>query len=152
MVHAAASIAVRDGLVEGAGMDLDPRRQRTWIRMAVIPLMIVSYVVAVLYKGSLVYMLLTAYGAVVQFMPVVLATLYWRRATAPGVLSGLLAGFGMTTLFVMQPDLRPFPIHAGIYGLTVNVVLLVAVSLSTRSSAPERDREFLEVAASRSGS
>jgi SSS family solute:Na+ symporter len=147
MVHAAASIAVRDGLVEGAGKKLDSGQQRTWIRLAVIPLMIVSYAVAVIYKGSLVYMLLTAYGAVVQFMPVVLATLYWRRATARGVLSGLLAGFAVTMLFVLWPDLRPFPMHAGIYGFIVNTASLVVVSMSTRSSCPERDRAFLEAAA-----
>ena len=48
--------------------------------------MIAAYLVAVTYKGSLVYLLLMAYGPVVQFMPAVIATLYWRRATGPAVL------------------------------------------------------------------
>lgn len=146
MVHAAASIAVRDGLVEAGGADADPARQRNWIRIAVVLVMVAAYVLAVLYKGSLVQLLLTSYGAVVQFMPVVLATLYWRRATGRGVLTGLVAGVATTTLFLLQPDLRPWPIHAGTYGVVLNLVLLWIVSLSTTPADPEHDEKFLATA------
>ncbi len=45
MVHAAASIAVRDGLVESLGMRFDERRQRTVIRWGVVLVMLAAYLV-----------------------------------------------------------------------------------------------------------
>jgi SSS family solute:Na+ symporter len=149
MVHAAASIAVRDGLVEAGGLKLDPHAERKWIRGLVVAIMIASYVVATLYRGSLVNLLLSAYGAVVQFAPVVWATLYSRRATGPGIVAGLVVGALTTMLCVLWPDLRPFPLHAGIYGVVLNLIVLVAVSALTSPRAPERESEFLAVASRR---
>jgi len=146
MVHAAASIAVRDGLVESLGVRLDPHGERQWIRRWVVVLTIAAYVVAVGYRDDLVKLLLYAYGPVAQFAPVVVATLYSRRATGAGVLAGLIAGATLATVFVVRPDWRPFALHAGLYGLMLNVLVLGAVSLLTRSRSPERDRRFLEVA------
>jgi SSS family solute:Na+ symporter len=148
MVHAAGSIAVRDGLVESAGLRLDSATQRSWIRGAVVVIMLASYLLAVLYRGDLVNLLLWAYGPVGQFAPVVVATLYWRRATGPAVLSGLVAGIFVTTLLVVFPQLKPLPLHAGLYGFIANLLLLVLVSFSTTSSSPERDRTYLRIASS----
>jgi len=146
MVHAAASIGVRDGLVGSLAMEIDEGRQRTYIRFLLFGVMLAAYTVAVVYQGSLVYLLLTAYGAVVQFMPAVLATLYWRWATGAGVMTGLVTGTLVTAVFILFPDQRPLPLHAGIYGLAVNLPLLIAVSLSTKSDSPQRDRDFLDIA------
>jgi len=148
MAHAAASIAIRDGLVEALGRRYDEERQRSLIRITVFVLMVAAYVLAVTYKGDLVTLLLYAYGPIGQFAPVVLATLYCRRATGWGVLTGLLAGSAMTVLFGLRPDLKPFPLHPGIYGLIVNVSLLVVVSALTQRQVSDRDETFLEVARS----
>jgi len=147
MAHAAASIAVRDGLVEALGLRLGSAQQRRAIRVGVVAVMVLSYVLAVLYQGDLFRLLLWAYGPIGQFAPVVAATLYWRRASGAGVLAGLLGGAVVTMLFWAYPDLRPFSVHEGVYGLAVNVALLVAVSLATRRSVPERERRFFDVAA-----
>jgi len=147
MAHAAASIAVRDGIVRSLGARLDPEQQRRLIRWTLLAVMLLSYGVAVLYQGSLVRLLLSAYGAVVQFAPAVAATLLLRRATGPGVLFGLLAGSAVTVLLVIWPDLRPWRLHAGLYGLVVNAAVLTVVSLALPTSAePRSDREFLQVA------
>jgi len=147
MAHAAASITVRDGLVEALGMRLHSAAQRTAIRYAVVVVMLLSYLLAVTYRGDLVYLLLWAYGPVGQFAPAVVATLYWRRATGAAVLAGLLGGSLITTLFTVLPDLRPFPLHSGIYGVVVNVAMLVAVALWFPSKGGERESRFLDVAA-----
>jgi SSS family solute:Na+ symporter len=150
MVHAAASIAVRDGLVEGLGSRLDESSQRTAIRWAVVIVLICAYVVAVAYQRSLVFLLLTAYGAVVQFMPGVFATLYWRRAKGVAVLAGLVVGALVTAVFVVRPDWQPVPLHAGLYGAACNVVVLLLVNAVSGGEATERDRRFLATAAGRS--
>ena len=146
MVHAAASIMVRDGGVRAFGLNLDDRQQRLWIRWSVVIVMIASYMLAVLYRGDLVSLLLWAYGPVGQFFPAVLATLYWKRATGAGVLSGLLAGGLVTVFFTVYGGLRPWPLHAGIYGVAINVVLLIVVSMATSGSLKTQDRDYLDVA------
>ncbi|HJL20465.1 MAG TPA: sodium:solute symporter family protein [Sandaracinaceae bacterium LLY-WYZ-13_1] len=131
MVHAVASITVRDGWVTALSRRLTPERELAAIRALVVVYMLAAYAVAVVYEGSLVFLLLTAYGAVVQFMPLLVAALYWPRATGPGALAGLLGGAALTTLFVAWPDLRPWPLHAGLYGVALDVLLLVVVSRLT---------------------
>jgi SSS family solute:Na+ symporter len=148
MAHAAASITIRDGLVEALGRRYDEERQRSLIRITVFVLMVVAYVLAVTYRGDLVTLLLYAYGPIGQFAPVVLATLYFRRATGWGVLTGLLAGSAVTIFFGLRPDLKPFPLHPGIYGLIVNLALLIVVSAVTQRQLSRRDDDFLAIARS----
>lgn len=135
MVHATASILVRDGWITALSRPLAPARELSLMRALVVLTMVVSYAVAVAYRGSLVVLLLRAYGPIAQIMPILVAALYWKRATGAGALAGLLGGSAVTTVFVVWPELRPFPLHAGLYGLVVNVALLVGVSFGTRPSA-----------------
>lgn len=79
-------------------------------------------------------LLLSAYGAVVQFMPVLVAALYWRRATGAGALAGMVTGGLVSLLFVLLPEWRPLPMHAGLYGVVANACVLVGVSLATSPS------------------
>jgi SSS family solute:Na+ symporter len=146
MAHATASIIVRDGLVRAGGARLDPARQRMFIRVALCFVLLGAYAVAVLYQGSLVQLLLWAYGPVGQFAPVVVVTLYWRRATWVGAISGLVSGALVITLFALQPAWRPLPLHEGLYGFVVNVAVLVLVSLMTGHDRPEADDRFLATA------
>lgn len=145
MAHAAASILVRDGYVTAFGRTLTAQTERRMIRFAVVGVLAVSYGVAVAYEGSLVVLLLTAYGAVVQFAPGVVCCLYIPRAPGSAVLGGLVAGSLVTLLFVVQPELRPWAIHAGAYGLIANLgVLLPWVWFSTPTEAAV---DFVAVAA-----
>lgn len=146
MVHAAASVAVRDGWVAALGRRLSPGDEKSAIRRVVVLVTAVAYAVAVTYHGSLVGLLLSAYGAVVQFAPVLVATLYVRRTTGAGVLAGLFTGSIITLVFVLYPDLRPWPIHAGLYGLAGNVASMWLVSRWTSGDdAPGQDA-FLRIA------
>ena len=108
-----------------------------------------SYVVAGWFGDSIVALLLFAYGPVTQFAPGLVATLCWRRATAPGVLAGLVVGITLNLVLAHWPELRPWPVHAGAYGLIANALVLVVVSFATRSRG-EADAEWLATAAGRS--
>ncbi len=143
IAHAAASILIRDGLVTAGGKTLAPATERRAIRVTLVVVMAAAYAVATAYEGSLVVLLLSAYGAVVQCAPAVVATLYWRRATAAGVLTGLFVGSAVTIAFVLQPEWRPWPLHAGLYGLIANAGCLIAIS----RRSPLQESPFLEVAA-----
>jgi SSS family solute:Na+ symporter len=146
MAHAAASILVRDGLARAAGLKMDAAGQRTAMRWSLVLLIVASYIVAVLYKGSLVYLLLTAYGGVVQFAPAVVATLVLRRVNGPAVLAGLVVGALVTVLLIVWPDLRPWEVHAGMYGLAANVLVMSVISWLAKGDRTSLDEEFLRTA------
>ena len=73
----------------------------------------------------------------------IVAALYWKRATTTGVLAGLAAGMATAVFFVLNPSLRPLQIHEGILGLVVNIVVLITVSLVTRAQTDDHASAFV---------
>jgi len=144
LLHAGASVAVEDGIRPFRG--LDDRQQRVLMRWLVLAMGAIAYFFA-LYEGvSLVVLLLSSYGIIAQFTPPLLSALYWKRATTPGVMSGLLAGSAVTLFFFFQGHLRPLDLHEGILGLLVHIPVLVIVSLLTQDPNPGQTEEFLRTA------
>jgi SSS family solute:Na+ symporter len=143
LMHAAGAIAVRDGVAQVK--PLSDTAQRTLIRWLIVVISIISFYFAVFSEISLVALLLGAYGGVAQIFPPLFAAFYWPRATGKGALAGLVAGILTNCLFLFEPGLGPIPgMHEGIYGLIVNVVVLVAVSFATAPHDEKRVREFVE--------
>ena len=143
IVHAAGSILVNDLYKVWVRPEMDDRSQRRAIRFLVIIISGVAYYFAVFSDYSLVYLLLLAYGFIAQLAPLLLATFFWPRATRPGVIAGLLAGCTVTVLWNVFPALQWQQIHAGIWGVLANVVVMVAVSLTTRPMDEEHVAQFV---------
>lgn len=144
IMHAAGTVGVRDGISVLYRGQLSDELERRLIQLLVLVVTAVAYYFAVVSNVSLVALLLGSYGAVAQIFPILIATFYWPRATSSGVLAALIGGIAVSTLFLLFPDWRPLPMHAGIYGLIVNVVLLVGVSLRTRPVPQARLEPYLE--------
>lgn len=144
ILHSAASIGVRDGLARWLpDRWKTDRQERFLIRMLVIGISLVAYYFAVFSTVPIVNLLLGSYGGVAQIFPPVFCMFYWRRANGNGALAGLIGGVAVTVLFLLWPELRPLPLHEGIYGLIANIALLVGVSLATPPEAPERVDRYL---------
>ncbi len=139
ILHAAASIGLRDGIKPLLAAPMTDTRQRQWIRGLVVATSATAYYFAVFSEVGIVALLLGAYGGVAQIFPLVFAAFYWPRATGAGALAGLLAGIGVNTLFLVASHLRPFPLHEGVYGLAANIAVFLTVSLLT----PPHDRDRL---------
>jgi len=131
ILHAAASIGLRDGIRPLLSSSMSDTWQRGWIRTFVVLISAVAYYFAVFSDAGIVALLLGAYGGVAQIFPLMVAAFYWPRATGTGALAGLLAGVGGNTLFLTMPTWKPVPLHEGVYGLAANVLVLVCVSLAT---------------------
>ncbi|MGD2122763.1 MAG: sodium:solute symporter family protein [Gemmatimonadota bacterium] len=144
LLHAGASVAVEDGVRKFK--ELDDRQQRVLMRWLVLAMGGVAYFFALNNQFSLVALLLGSYGIIAQFTPPLISALYWKRATTPGVVSGLLAGSAVSLFFFFRSDLRPLDLHEGILGLLVHIPVLVIVSLLTRDSAPADTEAFLKTA------
>lgn len=135
IVHAAASVAVRDGFSKSNKLKnwLNTEgNERRLIRIMVVIISLVAYYFAVFSKTDIVSLLLGAYGGIAQIFPLVFAMFYWPRANGKGALAGLIGGVIVTLFFLYNPELKPIAIHEGAYGLIVNIILLIGVSLLTK--------------------
>ncbi|MEM1142986.1 MAG: sodium:solute symporter family protein [Pseudomonadota bacterium] len=136
LLHAAASVAVEDGV--RPFIALNEAHQRLLIRVLIVVSGAAAYYFAVSENTSLVVLLLSSYGIIAQLAPPVVAALFWRRATTAGVIAGLLAGGATTLLFFVIPDLKPIEMHEGLFGLIAHIPVLILVSLAT--TAQDQDR------------
>ena len=141
LVHAAASVAVEDGLRPFT--NLDEGQQRLLIRILIVVAGAVAYFFAVSEGVSLVVLLLTSYGIIAQLAPPVVAALFWRRATTPGAIAGLLAGGATALTFFFLPNLKPVDLHEGIFGLIVHIPVLIVVSLLTPAQDSVRVESYV---------
>ncbi|PWN05300.1 sodium:solute symporter family protein [Rhodohalobacter mucosus] len=142
ILHSAASVGIRDGIRPLLKRPISDHSERFLIQILVVLLGLISYLFAVVIDISIVSLLLGAYGGVAQIFPVVFAMFYWPRATKSGALAGLFGGIAVNTFFLLMPELKPLPMHEGVYGLIANVGLLTGVSLLTKPDDPERVERF----------
>ena len=145
LMHAAASVTVEDGV--RPFLRLSDAAQRRLMQALVVIVGMVAYGFALDEDSSLVVLLLTAYGIICQFAPPVCAALFWRRATTPGIVAGLVAGSATAVFFFttghLGMELRPFGLHEGVLGLLVHLPVLVGVSLATRPQDPGHAERFV---------
>ncbi len=142
---------------------IDPHQsiysQLKWLRQTVIALLIAGgYLLHIITSGtvSLNQLGLVAFIGTLQFLPAVVATLYWRGANRRGLLTGLAAGLGVWFFTLFLPIFINFDpigldtLHLGwladkdrawataaTLSLTINTVLFALVSLLTRSHPDE---------------
>lgn len=148
IVHAAASVAVRDGLSKSPSLKTwltGDGNERTLIRILVIIISLIAYYFAVFSETDIVSLLLGAYGGIAQMFPLVFAMFYWPRANGKGALAGLIGGILVTLFFLYNPEFKPLPMHEGIYGLIVNLALLIGVSLGTQPEDKERISRYIKI-------
>ena len=142
ILHAAGSVGVRDGISKLK--PLNDIQERTWIRALIVIISIVSYYFAVFSEVDIVSLLLGAYGGIAQVFPIVFVMFYWPRANKQGALAGLFGGIAVTLFFLFYPELKPVPAHEGLFGLVVNIILLVSVSLATKPEDTERLKRYIK--------
>ncbi|MFC7154247.1 sodium:solute symporter [Halomarina halobia] len=142
IVHAAASVFTRDFYRRVVDPDVSDRRQTQLTQVAVVGVVAVSYYFAVVSTMDIVDLLAGAYGAVIQFLPLIFGVFFWPRATREGAIAGLVAGSAVTVLYTFVLP-SPYGVHAGLWGLFVTTALFVAVSLVTTVDDPEHARKFV---------
>lgn len=101
--------------------------------------------------AQLVNILLVGYGFLAQIFPMHLGIWIWPRATKAGAMTGMLVGSAVTIFFSFGPYANFHGIHGGIYGLIINIILLIVISLCTKPAKRETldiffDKDFLDKA------
>lgn len=118
-------------------------------RLLILPIMfLVVAPLAIAEPGSLVMILLVGLGFASQVLPAFIGMFFWPRASRLGVMAGIVAGFLITVVFTtLWP--HPMGIHAGFWGLMLNLPVFVAVSLMTPATHVEVVERFFRIAAPR---
>ncbi len=152
LLHAGGSIAVRDVLVRGMGRPLTDRVQTLAMRLTILGLGAGALVALhVIGDTSVVDLLLLAFAIPIQFLPLAVLGLYWRRANRVGAQWGLGLGLGTVAgLFVLEQVapgaydvLNPAHLQIGVLGVAVNTTAMVILSLTTRPMGATHLRRFL---------
>ena len=151
LLHGGASILVRDVLIRGFGVVLGERAQTWALRAAVLGLGVLGLgFTALADRWSMVDLLLLGYAVPVQFLPVALFGLYWRRANTLAAEVGL--GLGLVSVIALfaasklapalYATVNPLDLQIGVLGLGVNVVTMIALSLMTPPMAKSHLQRF----------
>ncbi|MCH4811080.1 sodium:solute symporter family protein [Vreelandella neptunia] len=118
-------------------------------RLLILPIMfLVVAPLAIAEPGSLVMILLVGLGFASQVLPAFIGMFFWPRASRLGVMAGIVVGFLITVAFTtLWP--HPLGVHAGFWGLMLNLPVFVAVSLITPATRAEVVERFFRIAAPR---
>ncbi|TDL32714.1 sodium:solute symporter family protein [Jeotgalibacillus sp. S-D1] len=138
-----ASLETTDGIVRNIWGDLSDKTVLLIMRVGVFIIGGLAYFITIFGGQGLVALLLGAYGAIVQFAPGVYSALFWRRATATGVVAGLVVGTALNFYFQLVVVTTPFEIHAGILGLAANIVITIVVSLLTKKQVNAEVEDYI---------
>ena len=91
---------------------------------------------AILLKGTtLVTLLDRKLDLLIQLSPAFILGLWWKPLHGKAVLVGLVVGIGVALALAFMGHGKLYGIHAGVYGLGMNVTLAVAISLVSKPIA-----------------
>jgi cation/acetate symporter len=131
--------------------NLSERNELRLARFSAAAAVVAAGLVALRPPGLVAQVVALAFGfAASSFFPVLVAGIFWKRATREGAVAGMLAGMGFTAAYVawfklLRPGLDA-PAHwwlgispegIGAVGMALNFAVLVAVSLLTAPPPPE---------------
>ncbi len=110
----------------------------SWVLIAILSAM----AIALRDETTLVGLLDRKFDLLVQLVPGFFLGLHWHRLRGGAVLFGLLAGVSVSVALAAAGYGKLYDIHAGLYGLSVNLCLAVGGSLApiTRESANSNPR------------
>lgn len=132
-IHAVSAIMTKDLYERYVNPEASHDKLIQIGRYFLLTFSVLAYILALYAPGLLVAIGLVAFGGTAQVIVPTIGALFWKRANAQGAIIGLLAGVGFTVLFTFVPGLNsPLDLNPGMWGLLLNGVLFVVVSLITR--------------------
>ncbi|MCL7745664.1 sodium:solute symporter family protein [Halalkalibacter alkaliphilus] len=99
-------------------------------RWSLVIFSLIAYVMALTVPGVLVTVGIAALAGTAQLVVPTIGAITWRRAHPMGAMWGLLGGITTVLLITFIPAFSaPFGYHAGVWGLLVNAILFISISL-----------------------
>jgi SSS family solute:Na+ symporter len=104
-------------------------------RAFVIVIAIGAFVMWLNWNKTLVDLLLLYYNGVTQFAPAFIFGIYWKRANAWAIGSGIVAG-EVVAFYLWHHNISLWGLNPGLFALVVNVVVCVTVALTAGRQLP----------------
>ena len=169
----AAALSTADGLLltiaNALSHDLyykmiDPNastaRRVTISKVLLLMVALAAAYVAAQKPADILFLVSAAFSfAAAAFFPALVLGIFWKRTTGPAAVLGMVAGLGISLYYMIsnQPWLREafgvsapirlwwdiLPISAGVFGVPVGFLVIIAVSLVTRPPGPQT-RELVD--------
>lgn len=98
-------------------------------RLLVLIIAFMALYLWLVFKTSLVDLLLFYYNGITQLAPGVFFALIWRRVNGWAVLAGLVPGELIAYLSIHRPEIVPWGMNAGFFALIVNVAICSLVTI-----------------------
>ncbi len=105
--------------------------QKRLSQIVILVYLIVSMVLTVALPSLMLNLMNTAYAGFGQMLPGLLAILFFKRATASGVLLGLIVGIAAVFLMYFT-DFSFYSVNIGLMALALNCLTVVVVSVFTQ--------------------
>lgn len=140
-IHAVSTVVTKDFYLRYKNPNASDKKVVQISRYAILFFSIIAYLMALFVPGVLVTIGLVAFGGTAQLIVPTVGALFWKRANAQGAAVGLITGVTVTVLLTFIPGLNsPLGLDPAMWGLALNIVLFIIVSLST---AP-RDKQTVQ--------
>ncbi|TFH85794.1 sodium:solute symporter family protein [Billgrantia azerbaijanica] len=125
LAHTAAIVLVRDVMGPTVMKGASETTTVSATRWSVLGLSLAAYGIALLNPGSLVMILLTAYGVIIQLFPMVIGALFLPQLRRTSVMAGALVG---SLAFLLMEFVWSSPLgwHAGVWAMLLNVAVMAA--------------------------
>jgi SSS family solute:Na+ symporter len=143
LLLSSASVVAKNIAGDLFGIGLDEQGRLRITRLMVVVIGLLSLGLWLVYRTSLVNLLLLTYNGISQFMPAYLFGAFWKRVTTAGIAAGIVVGIVLAVTLAATGN-APFGLNPGFIGLVTNVIVVVVVSLVTqtaRALTPEPVRE-----------
>jgi len=140
-IHAVSAVVTKDFYQRYANPLASQSKLIQMGRYFLLIFSILAYFLALFAPGLLVTIGLIAFGGTAQLIVPTIGALFWKRSNAYGAITGLTASIIFIVLFTFIPGLvSPLGLDPAMWGLVINIVLFIVVSLST---AP-RDQKVVD--------
>lgn len=142
-IHAVSAVMTKDFYQRYTNPSASQNQLVQMGRYFLLGFSIVAYFLALFAPGLLVTVGLIAFGGTAQIIVPTVGALFWKRANAEGAITGLIAGIAFTVLFTFVPGLTsPFGMDPAMWGLALNIILFIAISLVTKPRDYEVVKRF----------
>jgi len=121
--------------------DMSDRRVARLAKAMVIAITAAAVIAAVLSNTTLVSLLLLGYSGVTQFLPGVVLGLFWPRASATAVFSGLIVGIALVAVLGLSGHDPALGLNAGFIALCCNFAITALLSCRSRPISAYLDFE-----------
>ena len=141
LIHAEGVLISKDFYSKFSKKKNDDRHVLKVTKLIIVLISIGAYFLSLTQPQFLWTILAEAYGGVAQFFPLIMATLFWRKVTKEGAITGVIVGVATSLLFNFGPIDPPFGVVAMLWGVIANTIVMIIVSLLTQSEENKKNTE-----------